>query len=43
LLGWLSDLWGLRNALLITPIAFVVASFFCFLCGRFMEEDAGQR
>jgi MFS family permease len=42
MLGWLSDLWGLRNALLITPVAFVVASFFCFLCGRFIGEDAGQ-
>jgi len=43
MLGWLSDLWGLRNALLITPAAFIAASFFCFLCGPFMGEDAGQR
>ena len=42
LLGWLSDLWGLRNALLITPVAFVAASFFCFLCGHFIEEGDGQ-
>ncbi|MGZ3597616.1 MAG: spinster family MFS transporter [Syntrophales bacterium] len=42
MLGWLSDLWGLRNALLITPVAFVVASFFCFLCGRVIEEGNGQ-
>jgi len=42
-LGWLSDYWGLRNALLITPVAFVAASALCFLCGRFMGDDAGQR
>jgi sugar phosphate permease len=42
LLGWLSDLWGLRNALLITPVAFIAASFFCFLCGRVIEEGNGQ-
>ncbi|MCG6535053.1 MAG: MFS transporter, partial [Syntrophales bacterium LBB04] len=43
MLGWLSDLWGLGNALLITPVALVVASFFCFLCCRFMEGDAAHR
>ena len=42
MLGWLSDLWGLRNALLITPVAFVAASFFCFLCGDFIEERDGE-
>ena len=42
MIGWLSDLWGLRNALLITPAAFVAASFFCFLCGRFMKEGDGE-
>jgi len=41
MLGWLSDIWGLRNALLITPAAFVAASFFCFLSGRFIEEGDG--
>jgi MFS transporter, Spinster family, sphingosine-1-phosphate transporter len=43
MLGWLSDYWGLRNALLITPVAFVAASMFCFLCGRFIGEGAGLR
>jgi MFS family permease len=38
MVGWLSDLWGLRNALLITPVAFVAASFFCFLCGHFIDK-----
>jgi MFS family permease len=42
-LGWLSDYWGLRNALLITPVALLAASVFCFLCGRFIGEEAGQR
>jgi MFS transporter, Spinster family, sphingosine-1-phosphate transporter len=41
MLGWLSDIWGLRNALLITPAAFVAAAFFCFLSGRFIEESDG--
>ncbi|MGC9976116.1 MAG: MFS transporter [Syntrophales bacterium] len=41
-LGWLSDRWGLRNALLITPVAFIVAAVFCFLCGRFIGEDSGK-
>lgn len=41
-LGWFSDLWGLRYSLLITPIAIVAASFFCFLCGRFIGKDSTQ-
>ena len=41
-LGWLSDHWGLRNALLITPVALLAASVFCFLCGRFIGEESGQ-
>jgi MFS family permease len=39
ILGWLSDQWGLRSALLITPCAMVVAGLFCFVCGRFVEQD----
>lgn len=42
-LGWMSDLWGLRNALLITPIAILTAAFFCFLCGRFIGKDNAKR
>ena len=39
ILGWLSDQWGLRNALLITPVAMVLAGLLCFVCGRFVVQD----
>ena len=39
ILGWLSDQWGLRSALLITPVAMVLAGLLCFVCGRFVEQD----
>ncbi|MDD2853845.1 MAG: MFS transporter [Desulfuromonadaceae bacterium] len=39
ILGWLSDQWGLRNALLITPCAMVLAGLLCFVCGRFVVQD----
>ncbi|MDD2581857.1 MAG: MFS transporter [Desulfuromonadaceae bacterium] len=39
ILGWLSDQWGLRNALLITPGAMLLAGLFCFVCGRFVVQD----
>ena len=42
ILGWLSDQWGLRSALLITPLAMVLAGLFCFLCGRFVVQDMAQ-
>ncbi|MSM38142.1 MAG: MFS transporter [Geobacter sp.] len=42
ILGWLSDQWGLRSALLITPLAMVVAGIFCFISGRFVVEDMVQ-
>jgi MFS family permease len=42
LLGWLSDQWGLRNALLITPLAMVLAGLFCFICGRFVVQDMAR-
>lgn len=38
-IGWLSDQWGLRSALLITPGVMVVAGLFCFICGRYVVED----
>lgn len=41
-LGWMSDLWGLRYSLLITPIAILTAAFSCFLCGRFVGKDNAQ-
>lgn len=42
ILGWLSDQWGLRNALLITPLAMLLAGLFCFICGRFVVQDMAQ-
>jgi MFS family permease len=42
ILGWLSDQWGLRSALLITPFAMVLAGLFCFVCGRFVVQDMAQ-
>ena len=40
ILGRLSDLWGLRNALLVTPIAILLAAFFSFFCARSIERDS---
>ncbi len=42
ILGWLSDQWGLRSALLITPLAMVLAGLFCFICSRFVVQDMEQ-
>lgn len=42
ILGWLSDQWGLRSALLITPVAMALAGLFCFICGRFVAQDMAQ-
>jgi len=42
ILGWLSDQWGLRNALLITPLAMILAGILCFVCGRFVLKDMAQ-
>ena len=39
ILGWLSDQWGLRSALLLTPVAIAAAAGFCFLCTRFIRQD----
>ena len=39
LLGWLSDLWGLRSALLVTPAAIALAAGFCFLGKRYIAAD----
>jgi MFS family permease len=40
ILGRLSDLWGLRTALLVAPAATLLAAIFCFLCKRFIETDS---
>lgn len=42
ILGWLSDQWSLRSALLVTPVAMVLAGLFCFICGRFVVQDMAQ-
>lgn len=42
ILGWLSDQWGLRSALLITPLAMLLAGMFCFICGRYVVQDMAQ-
>jgi len=42
ILGWLSDQWGLRNALLITPLAMIMAGMLCFVCGRFVVKDMAE-
>ncbi|HJV35756.1 MFS transporter [Geomonas sp.] len=39
ILGWLSDHWGLRDALLVTPAMMALAGIFCFVCGRYIERD----
>ncbi|HIJ94707.1 MAG TPA: MFS transporter [Desulfuromonadales bacterium] len=39
ILGWFSDRWDLRRALLITPVAMLVAALLCFICGRFILKE----
>lgn len=39
ILGWFSDLWGLRASLMVTPVAIGLAAFFCFICTRFIKDD----
>lgn len=42
ILGRLSDLWGLRTALLATPAAILAAALFAFLCCRTIEGDMAR-
>ncbi|UFS71512.1 MFS transporter [Geomonas sp. RF6] len=42
ILGWLSDHWGLRGALLVTPAAVALAGIFCFVCSRYVEADMAR-
>jgi MFS family permease len=42
ILGWLSDHWGLQNALLVTPVVMALSGLFCFVCGRYVEQDMAQ-
>jgi MFS family permease len=39
IIGSLSDVWGLRSALLITPLAVAVAAVFAMRGCRFVEAD----
>jgi MFS family permease len=42
MLGWLSDRWGLRSALLSTPLVMALAGVLCFVCGRYVAHDMAQ-
>ena len=42
ILGWLSDQWGLRSPLLITPVAMLLAGVLCFICGRYVVQDMAE-
>jgi MFS family permease len=42
ILGWFSDRWDLRSALLITPCVMLLAGLLCFICGRFVVTDMAQ-
>jgi MFS transporter, Spinster family, sphingosine-1-phosphate transporter len=42
LLGFLSDHWGLRAALLVTPVAIALAAGFCFLGKRYIAADMAR-
>lgn len=39
IIGSLSDRWGLPRALLITPLAVLIAGCFALRGGRLVEED----
>jgi len=41
-IGVLSDMHGLRAALMITPGMILLAAVFCFVCARFIEEDCAK-
>jgi MFS family permease len=42
IIGWCSDHWGLRAAILITPVAMGLAACFCFLCSRCIAADTAN-
>jgi predicted MFS family arabinose efflux permease len=37
-IGWFSDIWGLRKALLTTPAAVLLAAGLCLVCGFFVNQ-----
>jgi len=42
IIGWLSDLYELRLALLIAPLFIFLALLFCLVCCRFIDEDTSR-
>lgn len=42
LLGWLSDRWGLRHAMLVAPVAITLAALLCFACSAFVADDTAK-
>lgn len=43
IIGWFSDLFGLRlSLLLIAPLFIVLALMFCLVCCRFIDEDMSR-
>jgi MFS family permease len=39
IIGWCSDLFDLRTALLIAPLFIFIALIFCLLCCRYIDKD----
>lgn len=42
ILGWLSDRWGLQNALLTTPFVIAIAAALCIFCTKFIAGDIAR-
>ena len=42
IIGWLSDLYELRLAMLIAPLFIFLALLFCLICCRFIDEDTSR-
>ena len=42
IIGHLSDLYGLKSALFITPGMIVLAAALCFACMRYIERDTAE-
>nr|HPJ97048.1 hypothetical protein [Syntrophales bacterium] len=42
IIGWLSDLFELRLAMLIAPLFIFLALLFCLACCRFIDEDTSR-
>ena len=42
ILGFLSDLYGLKNSLMTTPLMILVAAALCFACMRSIDRDTAE-